>query len=128
MHARSILLLLALIVAAPAAAQPLSGAALFAQNCSACHQAQGQGIAGAFPALAGDRFVTGDPGAVVRTVLNGRGGMPAFRDVLTDEQLAAVLTHVRSGWGNHAPPIAAKMVAAARTGVKAAPDRPIPAH
>lgn len=118
----------AVIVAGPAAAQPPAGAAIFAQNCAACHQSRGQGIPGAFPALAGNKFVVGDPRAVALTVLNGRGGMPAFRDVLTDQELVAVLGFVRSSWGNHAPPITAKAFADARTGAKAAANRPMPGH
>ena len=89
---------------APAAATgPADGAALFAANCAACHQPEGQGIPGAFPALAGDPFVVGDPKPVVLTLLNGRGGMPTFRDDLKDDQLAAIISYVRASWGNKAP-------------------------
>jgi cytochrome c6 len=95
-------------------AQPADGAMLFKQNCSACHQAQGQGVKGAFPALAGDPFVQGDPKAVAYVLLNGRGGMPNFREDLTNEQIAAVLSFVRSSWGNHAPPLTAETVASAQ--------------
>ena len=104
------------------------GAALFEANCAACHQPKGEGIAGAFPALAGNTFVTGDPRPVVLTLLNGRGGMPAFKDDLKDEQLAAIVSFVRASWGNKAPPITAAEFAAGRAGGKAQADRPIPAH
>ncbi len=115
---KAVLLTLLAALASPASglAEPLDGAALFKQNCSACHQAAGQGVPGAFPALAGDRFVQGDPKAVAHLLLNGRGGMPNFREDLTNEQVAAVLTYVRSAWGNHAPPLDAAVVAAAQAG------------
>ncbi len=90
------------------------GASLFAQNCSACHQLTGKGIPGAFPALAGDAFPQGPQDQVIRLLLNGRGGMPSFRADLDDAQIAAVLTYVRSAWGNHAPPIAPSAVARVR--------------
>jgi cytochrome c6 len=93
-----------------------SGATLFAQNCAACHQPQGQGIKGAFPALAGDVFVQGEPGAVASVLLHGRGGMPNFSDDLSDSDIAAVLSYVRSSWGNHAPPLDAALVASVRSG------------
>ena len=112
----------------PAPSGTADGAALFAANCSACHQEKGEGIPGAFPALAGDAFVVGDPMPPVMTLLNGRGGMPSFRDDLKDDQLAAVLSYVRASWGNHAPPVDATTFAAARAGAAAVVARPIPAH
>lgn len=118
--------LLALLAATPALAAP-DGKALFAANCSACHQAQGEGIEGAFPALAKNKFVVGDPKLVASTVLNGRGGMPAFRDSLQDDQLSAILSFVRSSWGNKAPPISSDTFAAVRTG-KMKVERPMPVH
>ena len=104
-----------LVGAGPALAQG-DGAKLFAQNCSACHQLTGKGIPGAFPALAGDPFVQGPPKPIELLLLNGRGGMPTFRAELSNQEIAAILTHVRSSWGNHAPPITAAMVASARGG------------
>ena len=109
-------LFIALGLTAAAAAQPAKGAAangevLFRQNCAACHQAAGQGIRGAFPALAGNAFVQGNPRPVAAVLLNGRGSMPNFRGNLSNEQIAAVLTFVRSAWGNHAPPVTAATVA-----------------
>jgi cytochrome c6 len=105
----------AMLLARPvgAAAAP-DGATTFAQNCSACHQLTGKGIPGAFPALAGDPFVQGAPDKVVLTLLNGRGGMPSFRNDLSDPEIAGVVSYVRSSWGNHAPPVDAAHVAALR--------------
>jgi mono/diheme cytochrome c family protein len=91
-----------------------SGAVVFKQNCAMCHQAAGQGVRGAFPALAGNTFVQGDPRAVALVLLNGRGGMPNFSEQLSPEQIASVLTFVRSSWGNHAAPVSVTTVTAAR--------------
>jgi cytochrome c6 len=122
------LALLALLFASPTLAQGADGQALFLANCSACHQATGLGIKGAFPALAGDAFVKGDPTGVVATVLNGRGGMPTFKADLSDDKVAAILTYVRSSWGNGAAPITPAQVAAIRAQGPAAPQRGLQAH
>ena len=107
----------ALLLAAPAVARAqVDGRALFTQNCSACHQASGHGVPGAFPALAGDAYVKGDKEPVIKTLLNGRGGMPRFSDQLPDAQIAAVITYIRGAWGNGASPVAPKEVAALRVG------------
>ena len=117
----------AVLAAPPGVSAP--GAVVFAQNCAACHQASGKGIPGAFPALAGDKFVVGNPAAPIAVVLNGRGGMPTFRDELNDAQIAAALSYVRSAWGNKAPPITPAMVAKLRT-TKMSPNKlnPLGAH
>jgi len=49
-------------------------------------------------------------------VLNGRGGMPTFKAELTNQQIASILTYVRSSWGNHAPPVTPAVVSEARGG------------
>jgi mono/diheme cytochrome c family protein len=105
-------------VTASAQAQPAptDGEALFTQNCSACHQITGKGIPGAFPALAGDPFVAGPPEAVATVVLNGRGGMPTFGKDLSNDEIAKILTYVRSSWGNKASPVTPAIVASARGG------------
>jgi cytochrome c6 len=95
----------------------------------ACHQPDGKGIPGAFPALAASAFVQGSPEIVIKTVLDGRGGMPTFRDDLHDDQLAAILTYVRSAWGNTAPAVTTEMVAAARGQPRTEdPSKPLQAH
>lgn len=104
-----------LALAAPAAAlADSSGQSLFNDNCSACHQRTGLGVKGAFPALAGNKLVQGPPAVVASTVLVGRGGMPSFKSDFNDAQLAAILTYVRSSWGNKAPAITPGQIAAAR--------------
>ena len=94
----------ALLAVAPARAQgpAADGKALFMKNCAACHQATGKGIPGAFPALAGSKFVTGDHAEVAGVLLKGRGGMPDFSETINDRDLAAILTYVRGEWGNKA--------------------------
>jgi mono/diheme cytochrome c family protein len=122
LHVGAALLLSGFVLAAAGAgAQPAAptGQAGFEQACAACHQIDGKGIPGAFPALAGNAFVQGSPETVVQTVLDGRGGMPTFRDELNDEQIATILTYVRSAWGNTAPAVPATVVAATRGPAKA---------
>lgn len=116
---------LAIIGTAGAKAAPATGSALFAENCAACHQPMGQGIKGAFPALAGNVFIKNDPALVAATVLNGRGGMPSFKSDLNDTEIATVLTFVRASWGNHLGKISAADVAAARSAKTAEGPRKI---
>jgi mono/diheme cytochrome c family protein len=98
-----------------------SGAALFAENCAACHQPQGQGIPGAFPALAGNKLVAGDPKVPAWILTHGRGGMPNFSEDLSDAQMAEVLTFIRGSWGNGASAVDVATVAGER-GAPAPPD------
>ena len=97
-------------------------------NCSACHRADGMGVKGAFPALAGDPFVVGPKVNPVTRVLNGRGGMPTFKADLTDDQIAAILTYVRASWGNHADAVKPADVAAVRAAGAAPQARGLQAH
>ncbi|HXE19122.1 cytochrome c oxidase subunit II [Castellaniella sp. UC4442_H9] len=79
------------------------GKEVFTTTCVACHQANGQGIPGTFPALNGDtKFVLAPMKGQILTELNGHPGtaMPAFRDQLSDTQLAAVITYTRNAWDN----------------------------
>jgi cytochrome c oxidase subunit 2 len=79
------------------------GEKVFAANCAACHQANGKGVANAFPALDGSKVVNGPKGEQLALVLNGKEGtaMASFKQ-LSDTDLAAVLTYTRSAWGNTA--------------------------
>ncbi|MGE8591861.1 MAG: cytochrome c oxidase subunit II [Alcaligenes sp.] len=79
------------------------GEQVFAQNCVACHQANGKGIPNTFPALDGDeKYVLAPMKGQIETVLNGHPGtaMAAFRDQLNDVQIASVITYTRNAWGN----------------------------
>ena len=96
------------------------GPDLYAAHCASCHQSTGEGL-GAFPALAGSDRVLGDPRALTAFVLDGQGQMPAFRNVLEDDELAAVLSHVRTSFGNDAAPIEAALVAEVRAESEAEP-------
>ena len=99
---------------AGAAVAPTPGEAVYAQDCSACHQASGLGVPGAFPKLAGDPVALGPVDRLSALILRGRGGMPSFRDDLNDEQIAAALTYVRASWGNEAAPVPAAAVKVSR--------------
>ncbi|MCO5100865.1 MAG: cytochrome c oxidase subunit II [Burkholderiaceae bacterium] len=79
------------------------GQEVFAANCVACHQANGKGVPGAFPALDGSKVVLGDPHGQIDVVLHGRPGtaMASFRQ-LSDTDLAAVITYTRHAWSNDA--------------------------
>lgn len=102
------------------------GDLIYANHCSACHQSNGQGVQGAFPPLAGDPVVTTqDPTEHIRTVLYGMQGqaidgveyqgiMQPFESILTDEEVAAVVNHERTSWGNDAPTVTAEDVAKVR--------------
>lgn len=109
-----------------ASAQELSGKILFLRNCSACHQADGQGIPGAFPALAGNLFVQGNAAEVASVLLTGRNGMPNFSKHLTDRDLATVVSYVRGAWGNQGAEITPERVAALRVELHAGEFDPTP--
>ena len=97
-----------------------TGQSLYNDNCAACHQRTGVGIKGAFPALNGGKLVAGPLPMLVATVLNGRGGMPAFKSDLTDVQMAMVLTYLRASWGNKASAVTTAQVSQARVKAQAA--------
>lgn len=78
------------------------GEKVYAANCVACHQANGKGVPGAFPALDGDAIVNGPKLAQFNIVLNGKLAMPAWKSVLNDTDIAAVITYTRNSWSNKA--------------------------
>jgi cytochrome c oxidase subunit 2 len=83
------------------------GEKVYAANCAACHQATGKGVPGAFPALDGSPLVNGPKDVQIKTVLNGvvKDGKPtamvAWKNTLSDIDIAAVITYTRNSWGNH---------------------------
>lgn len=97
-------------------------------TCVSCHQPNGQGTAGIFPPLAGSEWVLEEnPARIIRIVLDGVQGvipvhgqpfgpsvMPPWRPVLSDEQVADVLSYVRSSWGNNAGLVKKEEVATIR--------------
>ncbi len=121
-------ILLFLSFASPVFAQ--DGQQLYTLYCSACHGTDGKGATGgAFPPLAGSPWVAGDADRAVKLTLKGLTGpvevlgkiynleMPPQGAVLPDDQLAAILTYVRSAWGNSASPVTADFVKAIRATV-----------
>lgn len=120
---------------AAAAPDPMVvGKRVYSQNCAVCHQANGEGVAGQFPPLAGSEWVLsqdwhGD-NHIVKIVLNGFQGvvtvkgkqynnvMAPWGKVLKDDQIAAVITYIRNEWGNQAPPVPAEFVAKIREETK----------
>ena len=103
------------------------GAKLYRQHCMDCHGEQGEGVPGIYPALAGSRAVTlRTPANLVHVVLEGGFppstagnprpfGMPPFATVLSDIEVAQLLSHLRGSWGNHAAPVSAREVAQFRS-------------
>ena len=92
------------------------GEEVYKTNCAACHQLNGQGVPPAFPAIAGSAVATGDPAAHIALVLNGKPGtaMAAYRNILNDTDLAAVLSYQRNSWGNSAGVVQPAAVKSAR--------------
>ncbi|MFT4728267.1 MAG: cytochrome c oxidase subunit 2 [Granulosicoccus sp.] len=78
------------------------GESVYQANCMSCHQAEGQGIPGMFPAIAGSAVATGSMDQHVATVMNGIEGsmMSQFSEVLSDSDIAAVITYQRNAFGN----------------------------
>ena len=87
-----------------------SGAQIYSDLCSACHGDRGQGGVG--PALAGNGHLA-DADYVVTRLLDGAGAMANF-SALSDEQLAAVATHISTSWGNDFGSVDAATVARLR--------------
>ena len=117
---------------AAAAVAPPDGKAIFAAKCATCHQAAGQGTA-AYPPLAGNPHVAAaDASSMIATIVNGKTGalvvngktyngtMPTWKGQLSNEDIAAVATYVRSAWGNTAAAVTEKQVAAAGPAVASA--------
>ena len=106
------------------------GKRLYVANCAQCHQTSGLGQAGVYPPLAGSEWVTGSKNRLISILHKGIAGpitvngnlynnnMPAWGDgapvPLKDEQIAAILTYIRSEWGNAADAIQVVDVSAKR--------------
>ena len=97
-------------------------------TCGACHQPNGTGTQGTFPPLAGSEWVLEkDPSRVIRIVLDGLTGpiqvkgqaynsqMPGWRPpLLSEEEIAQVITYIRKAWGNTADAVTKEQVAAVK--------------
>jgi mono/diheme cytochrome c family protein len=98
----------------------------YVANCSACHQASGEGIPGVFPPLKGSGVVNRDNATQhIRVILYGMKGaraggltyaaaMPAFAGALSDDDIVAIVNYERSSWGNRGKQVTAAQVAAER--------------
>jgi mono/diheme cytochrome c family protein len=112
-------------VTAVGAVSTVNGKQVYGAKCAACHQATGLGVAGVFPPLADSEWVLGDDKRLINILLHGvngamvvkgveyKGAMPAWKS-MSDEELAAVMTYIRTDWGNQAPAITALAVKAQR--------------
>ncbi|NND83325.1 MAG: c-type cytochrome [Gammaproteobacteria bacterium] len=102
-----------------------NGKAVYMSNCAACHQAEGQGLPGAFPPLAKSDYLSGDRKQALKAAMFGLSGpitvngqqynavMPSM-GYLADQQLADVLTYVLKSWGNEGAAVSVAEVAALR--------------
>jgi mono/diheme cytochrome c family protein len=112
----------------------VAGAAIYRDQCSACHGIDGKGIAELFPSIADSSMVkSDDPSTSIRIVLRGArsvgtpaqptaSGMPSYGRQLDDAQIAAVLTYMRNNWGPAAASVGAGDVARVRSDTALRPD------
>ena len=105
-----------------------SGEKIFALRCASCHQANGLGIAGQYPPLAGSKWATTDAGLITNIILKGLKGEIVVKGEtygtsaavnmaavpIDDRQIANVATYVRQAWGNNAPEVTEGEVASIR--------------
>jgi mono/diheme cytochrome c family protein len=111
-----------------------AGAAIYRDQCSACHGLDGKGVAQLFPSIADSSMVRSDDATTpIRIVLRGARsvgtaaqptapGMPSYGRLLDDRQVAAVLTYMRNSWGAAAAPVSAGEVARVRLDTALRPD------
>ena len=112
------------------------GAALFGTYCATCHQTNGSGIRGSIPPLDGSRYVMADAKVPIAILLRGiagpievkgnvyNGRMPTFHAALENEEIALILTHVRSEWSNEADAVTPNQVAGVRKALENKIDYP----
>lgn len=111
---------------AETALSPPDGEQIYNTRCMRCHQMSGEGVPGAFPPLTDTDWVNGDKGRLIRLLLHGVSGrmevkgqtysgvMPPWGGALEDAGVAAVLTYVRSNFGNDTTAVTAEEVAKVR--------------
>ena len=117
---------LAVAAVAPRSAAAQSGEQIYTTRCAACHQADANGLPNMFPPLAGSEWVNGDAGRAIKILLHGlegdvevkgetfNGVMPPWGAAMSDSEIAAVLTYVRSHFGNKSDAVTAAQVAKLR--------------
>jgi len=114
----------AISTAKPAPGPADRGAVLYMQNCVSCHREKGEGVPNVYPSLTGSAAVVGDPQELAQWVLSQKrpATIPAGRyptqmllfGWMKDQDAAALLTYIRSNFGNAAPPVDAAIIAMAR--------------
>lgn len=119
--------------AGPPEPEPVSGSQVYSARCASCHQSNGQGVSGAFPTLVNTSWVE-NKGQIIRILLHGmqgevvvkgetyNGNMPAWGTILSDREIAAVITHVRQSWANDYGEVTAEEVAAVRSDTEGRAD------
>src|SRR2546429_546531 len=111
------------------------GKKIFSANCQTCHQANGLGVGGQYPPLAGSEFTTGGSRRPAMIVLKGLQGpvtvkgqkfgtavMQPWDKTLTDQKIADVLTYERSEWGNNASAVTVEQISALRKKLASHPE------
>jgi cytochrome c oxidase subunit 2 len=99
--------------ASATAAAPADGQKVYAAQCQACHQANGQGMPPTFPSLVGSPIANGPAEAHIQQTLKGKNAMPPFAG-LNDAELAAVISYERTSWGNKGGAVTADQVKSQR--------------
>ncbi len=107
-----------------------SGQAIYLRTCSACHGPEGEPFAPVFPPLSGSEWLKGEPDRAIKIVLGGLAGeitvkgktynglMPAQGELLNDEEIASLLTYLRSSWGLREEAVSVEKVKAIRSNFK----------
>lgn len=96
----------------------LDGAQLYNNYCASCHQVNGKGVNGIFPALAGSVKVNGSAKSLIKILQNGINNnsgqqMPSF-SFLNDDEMSAILTYTRKNWGNNSSAITQQQIKSIR--------------
>ncbi|MFF5380847.1 cytochrome c [Pedobacter suwonensis] len=117
----------------PAKDGKMDGKILYSVNCQSCHQSNGEGLKGAFPALKGSPIVLNDnPETMVDIIMNGYnpreeyGVMPAVgtNSNLSAEQVTAIMNHEKSSWGNNAKPVTVSQISKIMAFLKSQKPKP----
>ena len=113
-------------VATPPQAEMADGERIYKGACIACHEADGSGAPRIYPPLPGNaNLQSADPTSALRIILDGAqtvttprapntGSMPAYREKLSDQEIADVANFIRNSWGNAAPIVTPAQAAEAR--------------
>ena len=114
----------------PAALQEADGKQVYMTRCVSCHQTNGKGISGVFPPLDDSEWVEGDKGRLIRIILNGltgeievngttySGAMPPWGMHLSDGEVAALSTYIRTSWSNDTTEVTTEEVKKVREAVQ----------